>query len=240
MKCWFSTIVCLLLAGAAMAAENVSKKHVVSGVSEREAIHLTIYNNNRALVDEIRSVQLPGGIVDLDYQGVASAILPETVAIRRVDGAAFQVLEQNYQYDLLSPAKLLEKFVGREVVLVRRVKKEKETAEERVRGTLLSTNDGTVWRIGDAIAVNPTYAYLEFPSVPDNLYARPTLVWLLETDQGQSKIESSYLTQGITCQADYVCTLSGDDRVADITGWVTIRNEWGATYHGARLKLSAG
>ncbi len=227
----------LLNGPSAMAAtEKVGK----SDSSDRESIGLTIYNSNRALVSEVRRLRLPDGPVQLWFQDVAASIMPETVAIKGLSGASFSVLEQNYEYDLLSPQKLLEKYLNHEVVLVRYRKEKDTTVEERIVARLLSTNNGTVWRVEDRIIVNPPHAYLEFPELPENLYSRPTLVWLLDARSGDARVETSYLTGDITWQADYVFTLSADDSQGDLLGWVTIDNRSGAHYENASLKLIAG
>ena len=227
----------LLNGPSAMAAtEKVGK----SDSSDRESIGLTIYNSNRALVSEVRRLRLPDGPVQLWFQDVAASIMPETVAIKGLSGASFSVLEQNYEYDLLSPQKLLEKYLNHEVVLVRYRKEKDTTVEDRIVARLLSTNNGTVWRVEDRIIVNPPHAYLEFPELPENLYSRPTLVWLLDARSGDARVETSYLTGDITWQADYVFTLSADDSQGDLLGWVTIDNRSGAHYENASLKLVAG
>ncbi|MEE9231355.1 MAG: DUF4139 domain-containing protein [Acidobacteriota bacterium] len=224
------------MAAAADASANIRK----SDSSDRESIGLTIYNSNRALVSEVRRVKLPDGLVELWFQDVAASIMPETVAIRRLSGASFSVLEQNYEYDLLSPQKLLEKYLDHEVVLVRYRREKETTIEDRTLARLLSTNNGTVWQVEDRIIVNPPYAYLEFPELPENLYSRPTLVWLLDAQSGEARVRTSYLTGDMTWQADYVFTLSADDSQGDLLGWVTIDNRSGAHYENASLKLIAG
>lgn len=207
---------------------------------DQEQVFLTVYNSNRALVHEIRRLKLPGGLTYLWFQDVASSIMPETVGISSLSQKKFQVLEQNYEYDLLSPSKMLEKYINHDVVLVRRTMQDNTEKEERVRARLLSVNSGTVWQIGDKIAINPTYAYLEFPELPANLYARPTLVWLLDTAPGDVKVETSYLTSNVNWKADYVFVLDEGDKSGDMLGWVTINNQSGVTYENARLKLIAG
>lgn len=217
-----------------------AQEEVKSDRSDQKSIHLTIYNSNRALVNETRKLVFPGDLTSLWFQDVAAKIMPQTVAIKGISGADFRVLEQNYEYDLLSPAKLLEKYLQREVILVKYISANDTTREKRTRAKLLSTNSGTVWRIGDQIVINPPYSYMEFPEVPPNLYSKPTLVWLLETEKGGATIEASYLTTNISWLADYVFTLSEDDSQGDMIGWVTINNNSGTMYRDAKLKLIAG
>lgn len=232
------TINFVLVAGILLSGEKPAE--VKSDSEDQERIHLTIYNSNRALVNEVRNVTLPGGSTHLWFQDVAAKIMPQTVAIKGLKGADFSVLEQNYEYDLLSPQKLLEKYLNREVVFVRTMQENNSTVEKRVRAKLLSTNNGTVWKVGNQIVVNPPYSYLEFPELPENLYANPTLVWLLNSKKGTAKIEASYLTHDISWVADYVFTLSEDDTQGDMLGWVTLNNNSGTTYRDAKLKLIAG
>ena len=170
---------------------------------------------------------------------VASQIIPTSVHIKSlINPGSLLVLEQNYEYDLLNPQKLLDKYVGREVKLF--MKNPYTEREETVVATLLSNNGGPIFRIGDEI----TYGHpgrIIFPGVPENLMAKPTLVWLAENDllNGQ-KVEASYLTYGINWRSDYVVTLNDKDDKADLSGWATIDNKSGATYRNAKLKLVAG
>ena len=232
-------LLCLtvLLPALAWAAES---SRVASSPDQRAGVSVTIYNSNRGMVTETRDLVLPVGPFRLDFEGVPSAILPQTVALKGLSGSPFKVLEQNYEYDLISPQKLLEKFVGREVVLVQLQQENSTTVTRRTKARLLSANNGTVWQVGDAILSNPSYAYLEYAQVPDNLYARPTLVWLGESDGGKTRVEASYLTGGMTWSADYVFILDEPGRAGDLTGWVTLNNTSGAAFRNADLKLIAG
>lgn len=205
----------------------------------QQKVAVTIYNGNLGLVKDIRKIQLPTGIHDLRFMDVAAQINPATVHLKSLtDPGKLRILEQNYEYDLLNPQKLLEKYVGKKVKLW---EKNQYTGEEReVDALLLSVNGGPIYQINGAIHLNyPGRVIL--PSIPENLIARPTLVWRLTNDLADSQvIEASYLTQGITWRADYVLTLNADDDGGDLAGWVTIDNKSGATYKNAALKLVAG
>jgi len=209
-----------------------------STAADRDEVTITIYNQNFGLVRELRTVGLATGRVSLDFGDVASTIQPETVHLRPMGrGSRLDVLEQNYRYDLLSPQKLLEKYVGRSVKIYRW--NEKEGREEVRDAAVLSVNQGTVLRIGDEI----TFGYpgrIAFPEVPENLISRPTLVWLLDSDRERQQIEVSYLANSLNWKSDYVMVVDDDDAVGDLTGWVTLTNQSGATYQNARLKLVAG
>ena len=148
------------------------------------------------------------------------------------------MLEQNYEYDLLNPQKLLDKYVGKEVKLY--TKNPYTEREEVVTATLLSNNGQPIFKIGDEITFGHPGRII-FPGVPENLNAKPTLVWMLENNlPSAQKIEASYLTNGINWRSDYVVTLNDKDDKADLSGWVTIDNHSGATYKNAKLKLVAG
>ncbi|MDH3222987.1 MAG: DUF4139 domain-containing protein [Gemmatimonadota bacterium] len=208
-----------------------------SGAEDRRTVSITVYNQNFSLVREVRRMRLPGGSVALEYGDVAATLQPETVHIRGLDSRNLQVLEQNYRYDLLSPQKLLEKYVGRTVTVYRH---DPEAGREvGVPAEVLSVNGGTVLRIGDEITFNYPGRFA-FPEVPNNLIPEPTLVWMLETEGGTQDVEVSYLTQDMTWKSDYVLVLADDERSAGITGWVTLDNRSGAGFENAELKLVAG
>jgi len=218
----------------ALGAEVVS-----SSEADRTGVEVTVYNTDLALVKDVRSILLKEGQGELRFMDVASAIRPETVHVKSLnDPRSLAILEQNYEYDLISPEKLLEKFVGRTVKI--EVWNDYQGKKEIVEGTLLSTNNGLVSDIGGQIYLN--YPGLKIvPSIPDNLYARPTLAWLYANSAKEKHdVEVSYLTKGMTWKADYIFVLDDADTAADLTGWVTLNNRSGAAYRDATLKLIAG
>ncbi len=186
---------------------------------------------------EIRTLDLTEGRLSLEFGDVAAGIQPETVHIRPVDGSPLQVLEQNYQYDLLNPQKLLEKYVGRTVTVYRT--NPATGIEEAVSAEVLSVNGGPILRIGDEITFNYPGRF-GFPEVPDNLIAQPTLLWQLDAPGGNQQVEVTYLTNNLNWKSDYVMVLNEGDDAAALTGWVTLTNQSGATYDDARLQLVAG
>ena len=209
-----------------------------SGAEDRESVAITVYNQNFGLVREVREIGLARGRLNLEFGDVASAIQTETVHIRSLTGGqALKVLEQNYQYDLLNPQKLLEKYVGR-AVTVYRWNPESER-DEPVQAEVLSVNGGPILRIGDEITFNYPGRFA-FPELPQNLIAEPTLVWMLDSGRDRQRLEVSYLTQSLNWKADYVMVVDENDAVGDLTGWVTLTNQSGATYENATLKLVAG
>lgn len=231
-------LVTVFLAHSAIAADHAPAL-AVSTADDQSSVAITVYNSNIGLVKDQRTIRMAKGLSELRFMDIAGQIMPATVHIKSLSHPnGLTVLEQNYEYDLLNPQKLLDKYVGKEVSLYQ--KNPYTDKEEIVRATLLSNNNGPIWQIGDQITFGHPGRVL-FPEVPANLISRPTLVWLLNssTPAGQ-KIEASYLTSGITWRADYVATLSAQDDRADLAGWVTIDNKSGAEYRNATLKLVAG
>jgi hypothetical protein len=210
-----------------------------STAEDRTSVAVTVYNVNLALVRETRNLTVPSrGEASLRFMDVPSSINPRTVHFESLTAPdALAVMEQNYEFDLISPAKLMEKYVGREVELVEQAE---DLTTREVRATLLSVNGGPVYQVGDRIVLNQT-GKVTLPSVPPDLVPRPTLVWTLGADKtGEHEVEASYLTDNMNWSADYVAVVSADDEQTDLTGWVTIDNRSGATYHDATLKLVAG
>jgi hypothetical protein len=211
-------------------------------VNEQVDLSLTVYNSNLALVRDVRQLTLPAATSTLRFADVAAAINPATVHFRSLtEPSALAVLEQNYEYDLLDPDKLLRKYVGRDITIVRDRQEGAATRAEEVKAHLLAFNNGPVWRIGNEIVTGMRADQYRFPELPDNLYSHPTLVWMLENGGARShRVEASYLTGGVEWSADYVLTIARDDKVGDLAGWVTLRNQSGASYRNAKLQLIAG
>jgi hypothetical protein len=210
---------------------------------DQKSVALTIYNVNLGLVRDRRDITLPRGESALKFEGVASQINPATVHIKSLTSPDdLSIVEQNYEYDLLSPQKLLDKYVGKKVTLVLKSFENQTERLTPVEATLLANNQGAVWQIGDQIVINPSsIAEIRFPQLPESLKANPTLVWRLANDRNSSQeVEASYLTGGINWRSDYVVLVNSDETRADVTGWVTIDNNSGAEFRNAELKLVAG
>ena len=226
---------------ALAAAEKSETKPnlLLTGLEDQTGVAVTIYNVNLGLVKDQREIKLAKGMGEVRFMDVASQIIPTSVHIKSlIDPDSLQVLEQNYEYDLLNPQKLLDKYVGKEVKLY--YKNPYSEREEIVTATLLSNNGGPIFRIGDEITFGHPGRII-FPGVPENLISKPTLVWLIRNSLSSAQnIEASYLTNGINWRADYVVTLNDADDRADLSGWVTIDNKSGTTYRNAKLKLIAG
>ena len=208
-----------------------------TGLADQTDVAVTAYNNNRALIRDRRSIKLLPGETTLKFMDVAAQIQPETVSLKSLSHPGdLLILEQNYEYDLLSPESLMNKYVGREVRLINK-STDYSFYEEKAR--LLSNNDGPVYEInGDIYLGHPGSVVL--PELPEALIAKPSLIWLLDNDGTDHDVEVSYLTGGVSWKADYVVTLGADEKTLDLEGWVTLSNESGATFNNAELKLVAG
>ena len=215
------------------AAGRAGPANVATSLADQEAVSITVYNSNIGLVKDARRLSLPRGITQLNFGEVAAKILPHTVHIKSLsDPKRLHILEQNYEYDLLTPQKLLEKFVGKEITIL------KDGVEVPI--TILSMNQGIVYKLGGRILTGQPHNLI-FPNIPNNLISHPTLVWLLDNGStAPHRIEATYLTQGLSWRADYVAVLDSKDKLLDLSGWVTLENQSGATYQNARLKLVAG
>ncbi|TRZ90121.1 MAG: DUF4139 domain-containing protein [Rhodocyclaceae bacterium] len=232
------TLLCaaaLVTVGMVQGAEPV--RDVTSSAADREAVAVTVYNDDLALVKERRRVDLSPGLTRLSLREVAAHMRPETALLRAVGGQPLSLIEQNFDFDLLTPQKLLEKYVGREVTVIR--PHPTNDSERRERATVLAAGQGTVLRFADRIETGVP-GRLAFDSVPSNLRDRPTLSVLLEAGGGKQAVELSYLTGGLSWKADYVANLSADGKSLDLNGWVTLTNLSGAGFDNSTLQLVAG
>ena len=208
-------------------------------LDDQTDLAVTVYNSELALVRDVRSIQLAPGAADLHFMDIAATVNPATVHFRSLtEPSRVSVLEQNYEYDLLEPDKLLKKYVGRTVTLIRR---DANGTEQEVQAHLVSYNNAPVWRIGNEIVTGLHADHMRFPELPGNLYSRPTLIWTLDNTGGtRHRVEASYLAGQLGWNADYVLTVARDDRAADLDGWVTVRNGSGTSFRNATLQLVAG
>src|SRR5499425_3627011 len=249
----------VLLATAAVAFPMCRSGRVLAAHQEKESVRaatqdqatslndqtdlaVTVYNSNIALVRDVRNLSLPGGLFRLKLMDIAATVNPATVHFRSLnEPEKLGVIEQNYEYDLLEPAKLLHKYVGKEVTLVRSYQENGTTKREEIKATLLADNNGPVWKIGNEIVTGMYSESLRFPEVPANLFDRPTLLMSLENEGGRKQqVETSYLATNLSWNSDYVLTVGRDDKAADLDGWVTLTNNSGTVFHNARLQLVAG
>lgn len=227
----------LMLAGPVAAQEDVPA--AASPATAQGDLSVTIYNNDVALVQDIRRIDLPTGRTRQAFPDVSAQIRPETVSLSAPDAG---VVEQNFDYDLLSPTSLMEAAVGETLTLVRT--NPATGAETRERAKVLAVNGGVVLQIGDRIEVlrdDGLPVRVVFDKIPPNLRARPTLSVTLASERaGVRPATLSYLTRGLGWQADYVALFDDKAGTIDVQGWVTLRNTTGTTFQSARTLLVAG
>jgi|SRR5688572_27968121 len=219
---------------AIAAAPAAAGGQDTSTLDDQSELSLTVYNSDLALVRDVRSLQLPRGTFDLKFMDIAATVNPATVHFRSIsEPSSVRVLEQNYEYDLLEPEKLLRKYVGRDVTLVR--------GGIETKARLLSYNNAPVWQIDGEIVTGLHADHIRFPELPGNLFARPTLIWSLSNEGGaRHRVEAAYLATRLSWNADYVLTVGRDDAAADLDGWVTVTNASGTQFRNASLQLVAG
>jgi hypothetical protein len=202
-------------------------------------LSVTIYADDLALVQDRRDIEVKGGRQRLEFQDVSAQIRPETASLTAAD---IGIVEQNFDFDLLTPAKLMEKAVGHEVTIVR--VNPATGAETREQALVLATNGGVVLKIGQRIEVlrdDGLPVRVIFDKVPENLRARPTLsVTVIGGRAGTRPATLSYLTPGLGWRADYVALYNEADGKIDVQGWVTLTNSSGVTYDNAQTLLVAG
>jgi hypothetical protein len=226
MRAVLAAMAVLWLTMSAPAQETVA-----SDPDQRESLELTVYARDLALVREVRRIAVPEGDFQLEFRGVPERIQPATLLVG--GDRDLVVLEQNYEFDLMSRASILEKYVGREVAWI---------LEDggRVTGRLLATSQGPVFEVNGEIMFDMP-GRIVLPSLPDNLRARPTLVWRVQRPKaGEPDLDVSYLTGGMSWNADYVLQLDPAGEQADLRGWVTVENRSGAGFADATLQLVAG
>jgi len=249
-RIWLAAPVLALAVGTAQhhasralaAAPAAAGGQDTSTLDDQSELSLTVYNSDLALVRDVRSLELPRGTFDLKFMDIAATVNPATVHFRSLsEPSRVNVLEQNYEYDLLEPDKLLRKYVGRDVTLVRNRVDGGTTREEEVTARLLSYNSAPVWQINGEIVTGLQADHIRFPELPGNLFARPTLIWSL-SNQGATRhrVEAAYLATRLSWNADYVLTVARDDAAADLDGWVTVTNASGTQFRNASLQLVAG
>ncbi|MGH9200028.1 MAG: DUF4139 domain-containing protein [Vicinamibacterales bacterium] len=215
---------------------------VTTTLDDQTELAVTVYNSEIALVRDVRNLQIGRGIGHLRFMDIAATVNPATVHFRSLtEPSRVSVLEQNYEYDLLEPDKLLRKYVGRDVTLVRWRQEAGSSRQEEVKAHLLSYNGAPVWKIGNEIVTGMHADHIRFPELPDSLYSRPTLIWTVENEGApRHRVEASYLAGKLDWTADYVLTVARDDKSAGVDGWVTLSNNSGTAFRNAKLQLVAG
>ena len=202
-------------------------------------VAVTIYNNDRALIEDKRVLSLASGRTRQEFRDVSAQIQPETVTL---SGRGIGIVEQNFDFDLLTPAALMQNAVGQTVTLVR--VNPANGVENRERARILAANGGVVMQIGDRIEVlrdDGLPARVIFDQVPPTLRARPTLSVTLESDGGGARpVTLTYLTPGLGWSADYVALFDEANGRMDVQGWITLTNNSGTPYVNASTLLVAG
>ena len=230
-------LLCTALAGSAPSlAQSVLP---APGETAQGDVAVTIYNDNLALVQDVRQLNIPAGRSRQEFRDVSGQIRAETVSFAASDTA---IVEQNFDYDLLSPSKLMEKAVGKTVTIVRM--NPATGAETREVAKVLATNGGVVLQIGDRIEVlrdDGLPVRVIFDRVPDNLRARPTLSVTVESGRSGSRpAKLTYLTPGLGWKSDYVALFDEGAGKIDVQGWITLTNNTGTNYTNADVVMVAG
>lgn len=224
----------------ALLLGSIGCSHAQS-VSGPKSQQLTVYNGNFALVRDTRSITLANGINNIEVSDVAAKIDPTSVLFKPLTAPnSVSILEQNYQYDLISPDNILNKSVGQRITFTSFNQDGKPFTQS---GVLLAppANGGVVIKADDGTMVLRPQGQVSLAKMPDGLHPKPTLNWLLDSNKaGSQDAQISYITDGIGWKADYVALVNKDDSALDLTGWVTLNNNSGATYKDAKLTLMAG
>lgn len=239
MKLKYKLILLATLSTLVTGAIAMELDETRSTLTDQQSVAVTIYNGDLALIKDQRKLKINNGIIDLALRDVSAQIRPETALLRSISHAgSFSTLEQNFDFDLLTPQKLLEKYVGKTVSIV---KIHPTTGLETTEvATVLSANNGVVLKIGNRIETGIP-GRIVYDNVPENLRDRPTLVTKLNNKiAAEQTLELSYLTGGLGWKADYVAELNPKEDSIDLSGWVTLSNTSGASYKNAKLQLVAG
>lgn len=235
----YKFIVLCVLSALSSNVLSADSDEITSSLHDQQSIAVTIYNNNLALIKDQRKVKLNSGLNHLALRDVSAQIRPETALLRSISHkGSFDTLEQNFDFDLLTPQKLLEKYVGKTVrVISTNPATGIETSEQ---ASVLSANNGVVMKIGNRIETGVP-GRIVYDNVPENLRDRPTLITkVINKTVGEQSVELSYLTGGLDWKADYVAELSPKEDSLDLSGWVTLTNTSGTRYQNAKLQLVAG
>ena len=232
------TISCLFLFSntKVIAADSVEQ---LSTLKEQKSVAVTIYNDDLALIKDLRQVTLVSGNFNLAWRDVSAQMRPETALLRSITNPGnIDVLEQNFNFDLLTPQSLLNKYIGQTVSVVK--SNPATGVESKENAIVLAASNGMVLKMADRIETGMPGRII-FDNVPSNLRDRPTLV-IGGDNRGEAiqDIELSYLTGGLSWKADYVAELNDKDDQLDLSGWVTLTNTSGTSYPNAKLQLVAG
>ncbi len=239
MTTQYSRVIIAIISIYATGVSGAQAEEIRSTLAQQKSVSVTIYNNNLALVKDQRLVNLTTGINTLALRDVSAQIRPETALLRSLNfTTSFQTIEQNFDFDVLTPQKLLEKYVGKNVSIIKL--NPSNGAETSESAEVLSANNGVVLKIGNRIETGMP-GRIVYENVPANLRDRPTLVTKINNKTAaEHLLELSYLTSGLSWKADYVAALNAKEDKIDLSGWVTLTNTSGTSYQNAKLQLVAG
>jgi len=231
---WIAALLALFVfSSVTAAAEPADEAEAGPGVS------LTVYNQNFAIVKQRRKMSLAQGVGIVKFPDVAATIVPETVQFSSlVPSGDAQVLEQNYEFDLVSAERLLQKYIDKKISVITR-------DGGLLEGTLLSVDAGQLILTGpggiDMVPRGKNVKDIRFSSLPAGLLTRPTLVWKIKAGQGgEHLVKVAYRANAMTWRVDYRAVAAADEKTLDLAGWVTITNQSGTAFENAGLKLMAG
>jgi len=237
-RCYFRGVVLAVTFFSLSCTPTQAGTVLETSADGRREIHLTVYNNNLAMVREVREAMLPEGPLKLEVLDVPATLLPESVQARSLtDPASFYVWGQSYNQNVADPSSLLEYFVGKKIKVMKW--NEYQDRKETLEATLLSTAGGPAYQIGEEI-------YLDYdgtkilPGLPEGFVLKPALSWdAVSSDARKHEIEMSYLASGFGWHMDYILSLD-ENGAGDLSAWATITNASGTAFENAHLKLVAG
>ncbi|PIN85009.1 MAG: DUF4139 domain-containing protein [Candidatus Diapherotrites archaeon CG11_big_fil_rev_8_21_14_0_20_37_9] len=217
--------------------ETILFEGATNNAGEKSSSEVTVYNQDLALVKDVRKIFMEKGLNIVQFKDIAAKIDATSVFFRDISNASTFVVEQNYEYDLVSKQKILEKYLDREITVETTEGQESKT----YKGTLLSYADGILLETSEGIVTLPFDAKVTFPELPGGLLTKPTLVWKIFSETiGERLTETIYLTAGMNWRADYIAVVNKEDKNIDFKGWTTITNNSGTSYPDTKLKLVAG
>jgi hypothetical protein len=234
---WATLVFLALIAPIGTTAEPPER---TSTVRDRDLVNVTVYNGTMSLVHDRRKFSLDEGVNRIAWRDVSAQMDATSALLESLDGGSVQVLEQNLDYDLLNPSALLQKYVGRDVVVVHDPQFAGQRATRETARVLAAGDGNVVLRYRDRIETE-VRGHIIFPTATGRFRDQPTLVLDLASSRGgKQTVDLSYLTGGLSWRADYVGSLDGDEKHMNLTGLVTLTNESGTSYDDARVQLVAG
>jgi hypothetical protein len=207
--------------------------------TEKLSNELTIYNQDLALVKDIRKINLKKGINLIEFKDTPAKIDPTSVLFKDLTYPDTEIIEQKYEYDLIDSSKLLEKYIDKQITVQ---VNEGQTTKEYTGKLLAGSKFGAiVLETKDGIITLNTYSKITYPELPEGLITKPTLIWkAYAQNEGERNTETIYLTSGLNWRADYIAIVNNEDTKLDFAGWATINNTSGTSYQDTTLKLVAG